>query len=77
VNPRSHTHALSRLSCITDTKFSLGRHPDTYDHTFQRTRDPVRSPMYKLERAGSVVGWVTTSESPVLYVYFFGLFLFG
>ena len=42
----------------------------TYDHTYQRTRDPVRSPIDKLVRGGLVVGSVTTSESPLLYVIF-------
>ncbi|KAK2123769.1 hypothetical protein NOF04DRAFT_1017506 [Fusarium oxysporum II5] len=41
----------------------------TYDHTYQRTRDPVRSPIDKLVRGGLVVGSVTTSESPLLYVF--------
>src|SRR4051812_37064876 len=45
---------------------------DTYDHTHWKARDPVRSPIDKPVRAGPVVGWVTTSESPVLYVFFFG-----
>jgi hypothetical protein len=42
----------------------------TYDHNLQNTRDPVRSPIDKLASAGLVVGSVTTSESPVLYVDF-------
>ena len=42
----------------------------TYDHTIWNTRDPVRSPLVKPDRAGLVVGSVTTSESPVLYVFF-------
>ena len=46
----------------------------TYDHTSKKTRDPVRSPIDKLERAGSVLRWVTTGESPVLYVFFFFFF---
>jgi hypothetical protein len=50
---------------ITDTNSE----PSTYDHTYQRTRDPVRSPIDKLVRGGLVVGSVTTSESPLLYVF--------
>ncbi len=38
----------------------------TYGHTHQKARDPVRSPLDKLVRAGLVVGSVTTSEYPVL-----------
>ena len=45
-----------------------------YDQRLWKARDPVCSPLDKLETAGLVVGWVTTSESPVLYMYFF-LFL--
>ena len=45
----------------------------TYDHTYWKTRDPVRSPIDKPVRGGLVVGSVTTSESPLLYVsIFFG-----
>ena len=43
----------------------------TYDHTQWKARDPVRSPLDKPLRAGLVVGSVTTSESPVLYVNYF------
>jgi hypothetical protein len=49
---------------------------NTYDHNLQNARDPVRSPIDKLASAGLVVGSVTTSESPVLYVSFCLLFLF-
>ncbi len=41
----------------------------TYDHTYWKARDPVRSPLVKPVRAGLVVGSVTTSEYPVLYVF--------
>ncbi|KAI1074649.1 hypothetical protein F5B20DRAFT_432069 [Whalleya microplaca] len=43
----------------------------TYDHRTQKTRHPVRSALDKLCTAGLVVGSVTTSESPVLYVFDF------
>ena len=49
----------------------LRRDSSTYDHTIWKTRDPVRSPLVKPDRAGLVVGSVTTSESPVLYVLTF------
>ena len=48
---------------------SSGVSTNTYDHTHWRIRDPVRSPIDKLVRARLVVGSVTTSESPVLYVF--------
>ncbi|KXJ89700.1 hypothetical protein Micbo1qcDRAFT_176918 [Microdochium bolleyi] len=38
----------------------------TYDHRIEKIEGPVRSPVHKLDTAGSVVGSVTTSESPVL-----------
>jgi hypothetical protein len=31
--------------------------------------DPVRSPIFKHERGGLVLRWVTTGESPLLYVF--------
>jgi hypothetical protein len=45
----------------------------TYDHRLERIGHPVRSAIHKLEIGGLVVGWVTTSEYPLLYVfdYFF------
>ncbi|KAK6825613.1 hypothetical protein PG987_013107 [Apiospora arundinis] len=46
----------------------------TYDHILLNTRDPVRSPIYKQQRAELVLGSVTTWESSVLYVFAF-LFL--
>ncbi|KAM5520609.1 hypothetical protein FOXYSP1_14500 [Fusarium oxysporum f. sp. phaseoli] len=41
----------------------------TYDHTHWRIRDPVCSPIDKPVRGGLVVGSVTTSEYPLLYVF--------
>jgi hypothetical protein len=40
----------------------------TYDHRTLRIRLPVRSALYKQCTGGLVVRWVTTSESPLLYV---------
>ncbi|ATZ57847.1 hypothetical protein BCIN_15g03760 [Botrytis cinerea B05.10] len=40
----------------------------TYDHRLKRIGHPVRSAIHKLQIGGLVVGWVTTSESPLLYV---------
>ena len=44
--------------------------PSTYDHRTLKTRLPVRSAIYKQCTGGLVVRWVTTSESPLLYVMF-------
>jgi hypothetical protein len=44
---------------------------NTYDHRLKRIGHPVRSAIHKLEIGGLVVGWVTTSEYPLLYVFYF------
>ena len=36
-----------------------------------KIRLPVRSAIYKHDTGGLVVRWVTTSESPLLYVFVF------
>jgi hypothetical protein len=41
----------------------------TYDHRQRKTLDPVRSPHDKPLTGGLVVRWVTTGESPLLYVF--------
>jgi hypothetical protein len=46
----------------------LAKH-DTYDHRTLKIRLPVRSAIYKQCTGGLVVRWVTTSESPLLYVF--------
>ena len=43
--------------------------PFTYDHRLKKTGHPVRSAIHKLEIGRLVVGWVTTSESLLLYVF--------
>jgi hypothetical protein len=43
----------------------------TYDHRFKKIALPVRSAVLKLVTGGLVVRWVTTGESPLLYVFFF------
>jgi hypothetical protein len=43
----------------------------TYDHRVWRTGLPVRSAVLKPHAGRLVVGWVTTSESLLLYVFFF------
>ena len=69
---------LMRLSrrCVEAVFIYMGAFdikPSTYDHTYQKIRDPVRSPIVKLVRGGLVVGSVTTSESPLLYVSLFAI----
>ena len=48
-------------------------------HRYWRAKGPVRSPIFKPVTGESVVRWVTTSESSLLYVYslFFALNLFS
>ena len=46
----------------------------TYDHRVWKTGLPVRSAVLKPHAGRLVVGWVTTSESLLLYV--FALFFF-
>ena len=43
----------------------------TYDHRTLKTRLPVRSALFKQRTGGLVVRWVTTSEYPLLYVFFY------
>mgnify|MGYP003624101674 CR=1 FL=1 len=43
----------------------------TYDHRFENIALPVRSAVLKLVTGGLVVRWVTTGESPLLYVFGF------
>ena len=43
--------------------------PDTYDHRVWKTGLPVRSAVLKPHAGELVVGWVTTSESSLLYVF--------
>ncbi|KZF22868.1 hypothetical protein L228DRAFT_138196 [Xylona heveae TC161] len=48
----------------------------TYDHRLRKTGHPVRSAIHKPQIGGLVVGSVTTSESPLLYVFCPTHFLF-
>ena len=43
----------------------------TYDHRLRQTGYPVRSAVLKTQIDRLVVGWVTTSESRLLYVFAF------
>lgn len=48
----------------------------TYDHRVWKTGLPVRSAVLKPHAGWLVVGWVTTSESRLLYVFLFFSFFF-
>ena len=50
-------------------KFLYQAQASTYDHRLRRIGHPVRSASHKPQIGGLVVGWVTTSESLLLYVY--------
>ena len=54
---------------VSSSNRSVQLRYDTYDHRYWKARDPVRSPIDKPVTAKLVVGWVTTSESLVLYVF--------
>ena len=64
----SHTRNLYQ---IINTIMAI---PITYDHRLERIGHPVRSAIHKLKIGGLVVGWVTTSEYPLLYVPVYYLF---
>ena len=46
----------------------------TYDHRLRRIGHPVRSAIHKPQIGRLVVGWVTTSEYLLLYVFAFFVF---
>ena len=43
----------------------------TYDHRLRTIGHPVRSAIHKPQIDELVVGWVTTSEFSLLYVFYF------
>jgi hypothetical protein len=49
--------------------YSIKEKAVTYDHRLRRTGDPVRSRILKPQIGRLVVGWVTTSEYLLLYVF--------
>ena len=55
-------------------KYSDVRDAGTYDHRLRRIGHPVRSAIHKPQIGRLVVGWVTTSESLLLYVFFWQFF---
>ncbi|KAJ5554801.1 hypothetical protein N7461_003271 [Penicillium sp. DV-2018c] len=66
------TQSLVSLDIILITTLS-----STYDHRVWKTGLPVRSAVLKPHAGELVVGWVTTSESSLLYVFDFLFRLFG
>src|SRR5436190_23394911 len=55
--------------CVLDNKNTFTGQVVTYDHRVWRTGLPVRSAVLKPHAGRLVVGWVTTSESRLLYVF--------
>jgi hypothetical protein len=49
---------------------------NTYDHRTLKTRLPVRSALFKQRTGGLVVRWVTTGESPLLYVFCLYIYIY-
>jgi hypothetical protein len=63
-------HWLTLSHTTLDNDIIYGRTiSSTYDHRTLRTELPVRSAVLKQCTGGLVVRWVTTSESPLLYVF--------
>ncbi|KAF2129638.1 hypothetical protein P153DRAFT_290957 [Dothidotthia symphoricarpi CBS 119687] len=56
-------------AATTRTCYGPTYNSSTYDHRTLKTRLPVRSALFKQRTGGLVVRWVTTSESPLLYVF--------
>lgn len=57
------------FSYIIVTMFLFKVRHSTYDHRVWKTGLPVRSAILKPHAGWLVVGWVTTSESRLLYVF--------
>ena len=69
---RSTTHRQAQIQAISCA--FIGQTSTitvTYDHRLRRIGHPVRSAIHKLQIGRLVVGWVTTSEYLLLYVFFF------
>ena len=64
---------LARLDLCLPLYITPDRQTATYDHRNRRTSYPVRSSLYKPVTGGLVVKWVTIGESPLLYVFAFGV----
>ncbi|KAJ5673897.1 hypothetical protein N7462_009336 [Penicillium macrosclerotiorum] len=66
--------ALARLDSVCFQPFYISLvqgDPSTYDHRVWRTGLPVRSAVLKPHAGRLVVGWVTTSKSLLLYVFWY------
>ena len=69
-------HTLQRVKMIPalqDSNNNIAHYlapTSTYDHRVWKTGLPVRSAVLKPHAGWLVVGWVTTSESQLLYVFF-------
>ncbi|KUM64568.1 hypothetical protein ACN42_g2527 [Penicillium freii] len=68
-HPTNHRQSLFLLHSVI---LSHIQH-DTYDHRVWKTGLPVRSAVLKPHAGELVVGWVTTSESSLLYVFVFAV----
>ena len=74
-SPPPHSHIIIHLpayfpfseSCIL---YLFTPPTNIYGHRLKKTRHPVRSANVKLQIDLLVVGWVTTSESRLLYILF-------
>lgn len=54
---------------LSQIYFSMTGYSFTYDHRILTSALPVRSAVLKQDTGGLVVRWVTTGESPLLYVF--------
>jgi hypothetical protein len=67
---RSHSsYPRCRLAAIVWIYLVRQQLSFTYDHRTLKTELPVRSAVLKQRTGGLVVRWVTTGESPLLYVF--------
>ena len=61
---------ISRVATLFEGgKYYIKALPATYDHRLRRIGLPVRSAIHKPQIGRLVVGWVTTSEYLLLYVF--------
>jgi hypothetical protein len=72
--PRLSTKATFSFFLLNISTLEVYIYPDSaitgiYDHRLRRTGHPVRSAIHKPQIGRLVVGWVTTSEYLLLYVF--------
>ena len=72
----AHLEPISCYDTLNASSSSTGQThiTSTYDHRTLKTGLPVRSALLKQCTGGLVVRWVTTSESRLLYVFFWSFF---